>query len=447
MNIAPLNTALKQHPPTKPDGSQGLSLRKGVVGGLTSLPIDQGRHSQGQNASSPSASVLPAIPNALQARDGRWMRYDWAKSKDRRPHQKKTEAFLKGLRNPNKEQLPRIDLRNGCLSGFFADFDSLEKLSGLLPVGLELSWVNARRWLALKHQNACVFPSASGKAKAFFPTQGRPLDQAKAKDYLAVLLSPEYAQATDDKGLRYSFINAAGYSELASWLQSSAYITALEHNSSLLVNHHRVIQLKRERESKDIAFTIKPPVYEWNSFKGPVSDLMLEDVKGKAKSPHIEGVIRYALGSRTCIGSGVAIPQDLLGKALGISQPTASRALADAVRLGVLRVVTPYIARARAATYAFCGFWAVEAARIFRTRPEAHTGRVKGILDSITDGTWNDGLFRLTNYFGTESDYMAYVESIPGYRLKSERARQAVNAWRCHVVNDEKKRLSALKTA
>ena len=50
----------------------------------------------------------------------------------------------------------------------------------------------------------------------------------------------------------------------------------------------------------------------------------------------------------------------------------------------------------------------------------------------IADGAWHSTLWRATNFFRSEGEFMAWVRSIPGFELKT-RLKQAIRAWKSHT--------------
>jgi hypothetical protein len=55
----------------------------------------------------------------------------------------------------------------------------------------------------------------------------------------------------------------------------------------------------------------------------------------------------------------------------------------------------------------------------------------------IPDGSWNNLLWKATNFFRNKTDFLTWVKSVPGNWLKG-RFRQAENAWNCHITSDSK---------
>ncbi len=43
----------------------------------------------------------------------------------------------------------------------------------------------------------------------------------------------------------------------------------------------------------------------------------------------------------------------------------------------------------------------------------------------------------MTNFFNNEEEYTSFVQKIPNFEQKPERARQAKNAWKSHIKIDE----------
>jgi len=250
-------------------------------------------------------------------------------------------------------------------------------------------------------------------------------------------------------GLRYSFINAMSYDILSSWLKNDNCISAVIHNDSIIS-----IYIKREEEKKNRVIvdtcSSHPTVseYIWNPYIGELPENMVHDLRSRTKNKHVEGVIRFALGTNTCVGKlGVAIPQTLLGKTLDIPQRTAGRAIGCAVKLGILRKTIPAIESKRAAKYVLCGFWAVWARNMFKASPTGSQVGLKAIVDQVCDGNWNDPLFKMTNFFPAESDFLAFVSGLPDFHEKPERKSQAVSAWKSHVERDASRTVPLLKEA
>lgn len=373
---------------------------------------------------------VPFIPNALETVDKKFLKYDYTYWKGG-TKQQATDQFQKQLRTGSKEDksnpLPRIDLLAGSVQGVFADFDDLEKLSKLIPSAFSTSWSEVRRWLACKFSTGCVFPSASGKAKVFFPFTEKGLTYTKLKNRCKTLLGHEYFEAVDKLGFQHSFINTESYPILKVWLKSSEYTHSLELN-----NH--TLNIKNREESKVIVDACKED-YKWNCYKGILPENMLSDLNSKTKNTHLEAVIRYALGTNTSISTGVAIPQTLAGKTLGIPQRAVGRAIRTLIELGVFKMVSIAKEGYKAAKYAFCGFWVAVASNIFKTDLRGISGRIQTILEGIEDGNYNESLWKLTNFFRSEKEYMEKVLTIPGIQEKTRLA-QALNAWTCHTKND-----------
>ena len=157
---------------------------------------------------------------------------------------------------------------------------------------------------------------------------------------------------------------------------------------------------------------------------------------------NLEKVIRYALGTNTCIStSGVVLPQEMVALNTGMSQMTVSRAIRYLMNSGILIKVSMEKAHCKAAKYQFCGFWLSLAIKIHSKPSDALSDQLRTITDSLTDGNWNNTLFKMTNYFQSEKAYLDYIQENKGIELKQkpERLKQAVNAWKCHTKLDELK--------
>lgn len=399
---------------------------------LSSVPVA----SVGSGTGNPGPFFLT---NALEAADKSLLRYDYARWKGNKTYQALTDTFKKQLASNTKVEQPRIDLLAGTTTGVFADFDDLDTIKWLIPIGFSSSWEDVRRWLGCQFSTGCVFPSASGKAKVFFPFTETGLTTQKLRNRLRTLLGEDYYNATDKNGLRYSFINSINYPIIRQWIKSTEYTHSVEQNNKILKTNTDL------EKSKDIVLTSKPD-YKWVIFSGSLPENMLDDLTSRSKNHNLEGIIRYALGTITCTNTGVALPQELVASVLGVPQQTISRAIRTLINLGVIKKVSMEKAHCKAAKYQFCGFWLPVAINIHKTINRPITGSLKAITESIAPGNWNMPLFLLTNHFKSLDTYLEYVYTIPGFTDKPERLVQAINAWKCHSSIDANK-IKGLKYA
>jgi hypothetical protein len=411
------------------------------------------KYTEQQPHSLEAVSVLPTFTPALQTRTGAFLKYDYTyiKLKDgiKKTYMLATDRFKQALLETNKEKLPRIDLRAGTISGVFADFDDLKGTIAVIPAAFGAkTWADVRRYFSCFFWNGCIFKSFSGRAKIFFPVSIPKLTTTKSEKILEELLG-QYMRAlnidTDKSGLRYSFINKESYPILSAWLLSSDFDTALQYNNMICKKYISAGMETGKQyggEGRDIGITSYPikSDYKWRiNNEVEIPENMLNNLKTKNKN--ISGLIRYALGSSFCVSSGVAIPVDLLATALNITKPSASRLIRNGINLGIIKKVSEYIPHVKAASYCFTGFWCSWAKQVIKTAPRASTTGIKTILDTIKDGNWNMPLFKLTNFFDLEEKYMAFVLTIPNIHAKTEREKQAKNAWKSHLKRDINKNI------
>jgi len=370
--------------------------------------------------------------------------YDYAKSKVRRTYTLATENFFKACKRPTKEQHPRIDLFKSSQKGIWLDFDSLEALKPLMPEHYSASWSNARRWIENRFRNnGFTITSISGKAKVFIPLQISEINQISARNIAKRICGDSWFSALDyNGGFRYSFIDANSWYSLSGYLKSIDFTSHIENNKayvrshidnvkSLSIQHHNTENI--DRESEDIVPT-SSTTYKWKSYEGNIPQNMLDNLNTKNK--HIEGVIRYALGHSSCISNGVAIPGILLGQTLNIRQQVASRAIKKCLDLGILKKVSTHIVGYKACRYVFCGLWLSWATQVVKELPRPVSRNTEAILKEFRDGNWNNTLWKLTNYFSSENDYLLFVKNIPGINDKNDRYNQAIHAWNCHIKAD-----------
>lgn len=392
------------------------------------------------------AFLCPDIENALGTTDKCFLKYDYtfirSKNGKKKTYQAKTEVFMKALSNPVKEKLPRIDCQAGTIQGVMADFDNFEEAKKLVPASFGKSWADIRRWFKCKYFNGCVFSSASGKAKIFFPISCPGLTTRKAENMLKkLLLGTDFdGIGKDDKnGMRYSFINTTSYPILSSWLKSIDFNIALEYNNRIIDS-----QLKEDGGGKDISIT-SSITYEWKSYIGEISENLLNDLHRRTKNTHIEALIRHMLGCKSCIEEcrGIDLPISIVANSLKIDKRNISRIIDKAKELGIIKMVNNSIYGLKGRSFAFVGFWFNEAKRIISEQaqnrlalPGSSCAGLQTILERIQPGHWNKNLLPLTNFFQTENEFMACVEKIQGYKEKPERERQARYAWACHVKRD-----------
>jgi len=394
-----------------------------------------------------------SIENAFDIPGEGYLKYDYSFIKSvngkKATYKQKTETFIEALSKTNKLGLPRIDLKSSVgVQGVLADFDSLEDALSIISEGYKKeNWADVRRYLSLHFFNGCVFPSASGKAKIFFPVSCPALSTKKSEQMLEELLGSAFRaiNTNDRSGMRYSFITKDAYHLLSMWLKNVDFKIALDYNNMICKKYiNQVSQniLPIKNKSKDIVVTSSttetPSDYVWVSSDVEIPENMLDNLKTKNKN--VSGAILFALVSKSCItNTGVAIPQDLLAKTIGIPQKAASRLLRTCINLGIFKKVSEYIPHQKAARYCFTGFWLSWASQVVKKAPEGSYSGLKSIIDTIKEGNWNTPLFKMTNYFSNEQDYMNKVESLPNYDEKPERARQAKNAWTSHIKKDSKK--------
>jgi hypothetical protein len=103
-------------------------------------------------------------------------------------------------------------------------------------------------------------------------------------------------------------------------------------------------------------------------------------------------------------------------------------------------------AHCKAAKYIFNGFWVAEAKKATSSPCRPITGSLEALVENLCDGSWNENLFKMTNYFSTKKSYMDFVNTLPDVEKKT-RLSQADNAWECHIKIDQKKQTTYLKEA
>jgi hypothetical protein len=341
------------------------------------------------------------------------------------------------------------------LKGFFADFDNLELLAKALPIACSKSWDDAFRYVSCALGSVgCVFRSFSGKIKVFIPVKASTMDVRTARK-LVQLLMPNYYKAIDkDGGMRFSFVNISAYNELSDFLSSYHFNMVIENNTKIY-SEMKSIKKKRE-EVRTIVYLPSSIPSESKSLTWNLYDGNLPENIANSESEAYKILFKYAAGALyLSTTTGVALPQVKIAKIAGVSQKRISPLIKRMIKEQIIVLTRPYNKGAGlAAKYRFTGFylqWAkselqrIKNGTAIRNNKKTREEQLQTVLNTIKTGNYYKPLFRLTNFFTSETDYINTVRSIQGFEDKAEeRETMAMKAWAAHIKLDEEKKLNIL---
>jgi len=371
----------------------------------------------------------------------------------KKKHKTLNNEVAHSLFSSKKESLPEIKASNSQTYDFaLADID-------FVPSFCRGGFDTLRQVLISyfkEKTGVIVSGSYSSKVKVWFFFENK-LSIEKKKQYLkqqfssclnlwneTVEIEGKKKYVIDRDGIEHSFITLEMLEELRMGIQKNGLISGPKNKQEVkspAPSSSTNISLPSLNNSR----TNSTP-YHWNSSKEAIPENMLNNLKTKIPLKHLARAIQYAMGSTSCLtNGGVAIPQDLLARELGVSQRYASSVLKECMLLGIMIKTSRYIAHVLACKYKLIGFWASWAARILKNNKKtAGTKTREDILEKFKDGNWNKPTLEFirwhVNRGSSLQDTLKDFKSVIGWDLKQRayRAEQAYIIWNECIYNNNK---------